>query len=1293
MKRFFALSLIAMLTAQAWATRFHSGDLYYNTTSDNTVEVTYKELSRYNYSGLKNISIPNSVTYNGAEYTVTSIGYAAFAQCTSLTSIEIPYSVTTIGQGAFQDCTSLTSITIPNSVTSIETGAFANCSRLTSVTIGNSVANLDMPFWGCSQLTEINVANDNANYTSENNILFNKDKTILVYYSAAKTDESYSISNTITSISDCAFYGCKNLTSIEIPNSVTNIGDNAFGNCRGLTSIKIPNSVTSIGVSAFYGCNALTKAEFASIESLCKIYFYDEYANPLYITKHLYINNEEITEVIIPDGVTSIEQGAFTGCSGITSITIPNSITYIGAGAFYNCDNLSYNIYDNAYYLGNDENPYFALIKALSTDITSCEINSNCKHICSQAFTDCKKLTSINLPNTLISIGNIAFQHCELLESINIPNTVTNIGWQAFIYCYELASINIPNSVTSIGPGAFAACYNLASVTFAEGSQLTSIDGQTFAGCGLSSINIPNSVTTIGKEAFYGCSLTSATIPNSVISIGENAFKECDDINFLSIPNSVTSIGNDAFNGVNIIIYSGNATGSPWGAFNIYSAIDEYGFIYNDVEKTLLAKYVGNDKDIIIPDGVTSIGDNAFYDENTFLYEYHELNSVSIPNTVTSIGKNAFAMHNELAPVFIPNSVTNIGNNAFYQINYIIYSGTATGSPWGAYHICQADENGFVITENTAELVTYIGNDTDITIPDGVTSICGQAFMNCTGLSSINIPTGVTTIGNYAFSGCSSLKSITFGSSVAEIGPAALANCSNLQIIECKSETPPVVLSFFGGNATLTGNSLQDAIIYDNVSLVFPEGARLYRRVQPWSNFPSTYMATITVTSANPAMGMTIGNGSYMIGTSTEIAAIEKSGHHFVRWNDGVTDNPRSISITGNATYSAVFAVNVYNVTVTTENGTISGTGEYTHGSRATLTATPNDGYHFVRWSNGSINSSITVKVTEDLEFDAEFAINVYKISAISENGTVSGIGEYNHGNNATLTAMANTGYHFVKWEDDEDAEATRTISVTEDKTYTAVFEAHSKVVEFENKVFATCTKSGSRDSVVYCTVCNKELSRNTLTIKALGHTEVVDAAVPVTCTTAGKTEGKHCSVCNAILAAQEEIAAPGHKVEVDLAVPATCTVTGRTDGKHCSVCNTILMAQKEVPAFGHEFGEYVYNNDATAESDGTETALCKHGCGASVSRVAIGTKLAGTPENGGNGTAVEESAANAVSIHAHHNIIVVENATDEIRVYNAMGKLVGMDASLGGRVELQVTGAGVYIVKTGGIVKRVMVN
>ena len=198
----------------------------------------------------------------------------------------------------------------------------------------------------------------------------------------------------------------------------------------------------------------------------------------------------------------------------------------------------------------------------------------------------------------------------------------------------------------------------------------------------------------------------------------------------------------------------------------------------------------------------------------------------------------------------------------------------------------------------------------------------------------------------------------------------------------------------------------------------------------------------------------------------------------------------------------------------------------------------------------------------------------------------------------------------------------------------------------FENTVAATCTAAGSRDSVVYCSVCQAEVSRDELVIPALGHTEVVDAAVAATCTEAGKTEGKHCSVCNAILVAQEEIA-----------------------------------------ALGHDFKDYIYNNDATTTADGTKTAICEHGCGATDTKVAEGTKLPETPEKG---TAVVDDAANAVNIYAYGNTIVVENATDEIFVYDTMGKLVASGINI---ERITVKTSGIYIVKTGGTVKRVMVN
>ena len=315
-------------------------------------------------------------TYGIYTYEVSSDNKVTITDCkeSAKGAITIPSeidgkSVTSIGHSAFDGCRGLTSITIPNSVTSIGDWAFEHCTGLTS----------------------INVASGNNYYSDNNGVLFNKKKTELIRYPEGKSQTSYTIPNSVTSIGVGAFFDCTGLTSITIPNSVTSIGDGAFEWCTGLTSITIPNSVTSIEGWAFNVC-----------------------------TGH--------TSITIPNSVKSIGDGAFEYCAGLTSITIPNSVTSIGYRAFYDCTGLT------SITLGNSVTSIGDMAFADCTGLTSITIPNSVTSIRDRAFDGCTGLTSITLGNSVTSIGYEAFYKCTGLTSITIPNSVTSIGRGAFYY-------------------------------------------------------------------------------------------------------------------------------------------------------------------------------------------------------------------------------------------------------------------------------------------------------------------------------------------------------------------------------------------------------------------------------------------------------------------------------------------------------------------------------------------------------------------------------------------------------------------------------------------------------------------------------------------------------------------------------------------------------------------------------------------------------------------------------------------------------------------------------------------
>ena len=533
--------------------------------------IVYAGKVAYTYKG----EMPENTSLIIKDGTKSIADYAfdyAFENCGSLTSVTIPDSVTYIGYRAFNGCTSLTSITIPDSVTSIGLWAFD----------------------GCTGLTNINVNKNNTNYSSINGVLFNKNKTELIAYPAGKSDKNYTIPNSVTSISDYAFFDCTSLTNIAIPDSVTSIGpwafdgtawfdnqpdgivyagkvaysykgempentsltikdgtksiaDEAFydfknltSDFKNLTSITIPDSVTSIGNYAFDGCSGLTSVTIPySVTS---------------IGGSAFSGCSNLTTITIPDSVTSIGNYAFSGCSGLTSVIIPNNVTSIGYFAFHECKNLTsinVNINNTNYSSVNgvlfNKNKTELITYPAGKSDKNYTIPNSVTTINHSAFRSCKNLTSVTIPDKSITIEIGVFSNCSGLTSVTIPNSVTFIGWSAFSFCENLKDITIPDGITSILSGTFYHCTSLKNISIPD--SVTSIGSRAFEGCtSLKNLTIPNYVATIDYRTFSGCSsLTSITIPDSVTHIVHESFSDCTSLTNVTIPDSVTYIGFCAF--------------------------------------------------------------------------------------------------------------------------------------------------------------------------------------------------------------------------------------------------------------------------------------------------------------------------------------------------------------------------------------------------------------------------------------------------------------------------------------------------------------------------------------------------------------------------------------------------------------------------------------------------------------------------------------------------------------------------------------------------------------------------
>lgn len=684
------------------------------------------------------------------------------------TNLEIPQTVngtqvTGIAAGAFQGQTAIETVTLPASVTSIGASAFAGCSKLRSINLEQVTDLGQSAFSQCTALA------------------------------AAQLGEG------LTRVPESAFSGCLQLASVTLPSTVKELEKNAFYLCTSLQSLALPEGLTAIHAGALLGCPLQALHLPSTLEQLG-----DEYMGDVFE-----------------------EAGQKPADTTLTHITVAESNPLYSAD-----DGLIYN------------KAQTELVFCPRGRVTA-EVKEGVTAIGPYAFFMCFDLTSVTLPSTLKTVKEQAFHYCEALTDCTLPDGLERVENSAFFGCESWTGVdNIPDSVQYIGPYAFTECKG-SRLVIPEG--ITRIEEFAFWGyeSGLTEIVLPSTLTSIGNSAFaWAKDVTSLTIPEGVTSIGEQAFGRMDSLQSVTLPSTLTEIGANAFMGGKAIENKLTEVYIPAGVTTIgaNAFVDRDGLtIVADSEQTAAAQYaLANGLTLRLKSGETI--DPDFEIENGVLVAYHGTDSeVVIPAGVTEIGEAAFEPGEEgeggvdLKKVTIPASVTKIGTSAFEgcALTEVIF---AAGS-----QLQQIGPSAFA----------YCTKLPEITLPDTLVSIGAGAFCGDSQLGEIQIPASVVSIGDDAFNTCYGLQAVTFASDLDSqletIGARAFYQCYRLKVLDI-----PEGVTTIGDQAFRVSQGLKRVYLPASLTQLGTSVPAVFLDLNSLNNSTPKDLTEITVAEGNP---------------------------------------------------------------------------------------------------------------------------------------------------------------------------------------------------------------------------------------------------------------------------------------------------------------------------------------------------------------------------------------------------------------------------------------------------------